>query len=382
MKNIQSEEEKTIEIVDDDNNNDNLTTATIITSEISSSSKGRNGEESGGNLMTRKLTKKLNSPKNNNKKPASISSSISSTTSTLIIKPKKIIKIERDYTNGESCQFNNNLPKEINERISPIRFKETINRLNELLEKANNPKYAVIGNILECLTIYTSTFCLRSNYDKMIEEVCLFLDDENINYYNRLGLNFRDPFAINDKEKAIVVAFRGTANVKSFLNDLEFLQVPFFDKSNNAKVHSGFLATYNDTRTEITNLVKKLVAENPDYKVVTTGHSLGGSLAVFQTLDLIGVPGLNPSNLLTYTYGEPRTGDKNFAALVEKTGFSFFRVVNKADLVPHVPPQAFKYQHHDPEDKTCANSQKLPNINLINHAKYFDTVFLLTCLKK
>ncbi|CAJ0834665.1 17747_t:CDS:2, partial [Entrophospora sp. SA101] len=41
--------------------------------------------------------------------------------------------------------------------------------------------------------------------------------------------------AINDKEKAIVVAFRGTANVKSFLNDLEFLQVPFFDKSNNAK---------------------------------------------------------------------------------------------------------------------------------------------------
>ncbi|CAJ0749592.1 11405_t:CDS:2 [Entrophospora sp. SA101] len=277
MKNIQSEEEKTIEIVDDDNNNDNLTTATIITSEISSSSKGRNGEES-----------------------------------------------------GESCQFNNNLPKEINERISPIRFKETINRLNELLEKANNPKYAVIGNILECLTIYTSTFCLRSNYDKMIEEVCLFLDDENINYYNRL-------VAINDKEKAIVVAFRGTANVKSFLNDLEFLQVPFFDKSNNAKVHSG---------TEITNLVKKLVAENPDYKVVTTGHSLGGSLAVFQTLDLIGVPGLNPSNLLTYTYGEPRTGDKNFAALVEKTGFSFFRVVNKADLVPHVPPQAFKYQHH------------------------------------
>nr|CAG8521830.1 7647_t:CDS:2 [Entrophospora candida] len=216
MKNIQSEEEKTIEIVDDDNSQlqldeedeeyENVEVASLERREegsvearrrsrnskigkrqkISSSSKGRNGEESGGNLVTRKLTKKLNSPKNNNKKPASISSSISSTTSTLIIKPKKIIKIERDYTNGESCQFNNNLPKEINERISPIRFKETINRLNELLEKANNPKYAVIGNILECLTIYTSTFCLRSHYDKMIEEVCLFLDDENINYYNRL----------------------------------------------------------------------------------------------------------------------------------------------------------------------------------------------------
>jgi len=205
--------------------------------------------------------------------------------------------------------------------------------------------------------------------------------------------------AINDKQKAIVVAFRGTANVKSFLNDLEFLQIPFFDKSNGAKVHSGFLATYNDTRTEITTLVKKLVAENPTYKVVTTGHSLGGSLAVFQTLDLINVPGLNPSNLLTYTYGEPRTGNKGFASLVEKTGFSFFRVVNKADIVPHVPPQVFKYQHHGPqfwirpdnnkivkcqdaEDKTCANSEKLPNINIINHAKYFDTVFLLTCLKK
>ncbi|CAJ0632577.1 6356_t:CDS:2 [Entrophospora sp. SA101] len=59
------------------------------------------------------------------------------------------------------------------------------------------------------------------------------------NYYNDLNLYLWAKLkfvAINDKEKAIVVAFRGTANVKSFLNDLEFLQVPFFDKSNNAKI--------------------------------------------------------------------------------------------------------------------------------------------------
>ncbi|CAB5192514.1 alpha/beta-hydrolase [Rhizophagus irregularis] len=204
--------------------------------------------------------------------------------------------------------------------------------------------------------------------------------------------------AINDKEKSIIVGYRGTADVKSFVSDTEFFQTPFVNsKFKDAKVHSGFFATYNDTREEITKLLKDLIKKNPDYKVISTGHSLGGSLAVFQTLDLIDTPELNPSNLITYTYGEPRTGNQDFAKFVQSTGFKFFRIVNRNDIIPHLPPQSFKYNQYGPEfwvdpeknivecstaeDETCSNSQ-VPNLSIISHANYFDTAFLLTCLAK
>ncbi len=202
--------------------------------------------------------------------------------------------------------------------------------------------------------------------------------------------------AINDKEKAIIIAYRGTSDIQSFLQNFQVIQIPYSPSVPDAKVHSGFFTTYNDTKDEITSLVKELVKDNPSYKVISTGHSLGGTLAVFQTLDLICTPGLNPSNLLTYTFGEPRSGNDAFAKFIIDTGYEFFRVVNRNDLVPHVPPRQLQYVHYGPEywidpknkivlcsdgeDKKCSSS--LPFKSLIKHAKYFDTVFLLTCLVK
>ncbi|CAJ0919376.1 11109_t:CDS:2 [Entrophospora sp. SA101] len=113
--------------------------------------------------------------------------------SIITIKPKTVIRIERDYSKGELCQFKNDFPKEINERVSPMRFKETIDKLNELLKEADNPKYSWFENCLACITLYSSILCIRSHYDKMVEEICFFLNDENLNCYNELGVNFRDP---------------------------------------------------------------------------------------------------------------------------------------------------------------------------------------------
>ncbi|CAI2200506.1 7523_t:CDS:2, partial [Funneliformis geosporum] len=202
--------------------------------------------------------------------------------------------------------------------------------------------------------------------------------------------------AINDKEKAIIIAYRGTSDLQSFMQDFQLNQTPYSPSVPNAKVHFGFYATYNDTREEITTLVKRLVKDNPSYKVISTGHSLGGALAVFQTLDLIGTPGLNPSNLLTYTFGEPRAGNNAFSQFIINSGYKFFRVVNQNDLVPHLPSRNLKYIHYGPEywinpkkdivfcqnaeDKRCSSS--LPFKSLVRHARYFDTIFLLTCLVK
>ncbi|CAJ0643838.1 953_t:CDS:2, partial [Entrophospora sp. SA101] len=104
-----------------------------------------------------------------------------------------LVRIERDFTRGELCQFQTAFPLEIDGRIEPRRFQKTIDKLNELLEKAHHPKYNILDNFLTCLTIYTSTFCIKSNYDKRIDEILKYLDDENHTLYNRKGLNFRNP---------------------------------------------------------------------------------------------------------------------------------------------------------------------------------------------
>ncbi|KAG9306296.1 hypothetical protein G9A89_018179 [Geosiphon pyriformis] len=120
-------------------------------------------------------------------------SSSNRSTSAIVPNPKQLIRIERDYSRGELCQFYTAFPLEIDGRINPLQFQETIATLNELLERAHSPKYNWMDNLLACLTLYTSTFCIRSHYDRMVEEICKFLDNENKTTYNAQGLNFRNP---------------------------------------------------------------------------------------------------------------------------------------------------------------------------------------------
>uniref|UniRef100_A0A1D1XFF5 Lipase n=1 Tax=Anthurium amnicola TaxID=1678845 RepID=A0A1D1XFF5_9ARAE len=219
-----------------------------------------------------------------------------------------------------------------------------------------------------------------------------------IKFFNKSKPNDNNGFvAVNDKFKSIIVAYRGTADVPSFISDLKFLEAPFPGVPG-AKVHAGFLAVYNDTRDEITQIVKDQVAQNPGYNVISVGHSLGGSLALFQTLDLLDTPGLSPDQLMTFTYGQPRTGNDVFVNHVESLPIKHYRLVNKNDLVPHLPPESFGYAHTAPEfwinpdnqvvecqqlgGNNCSASQKPLNLTILSHAKYFDTAFLLTCLVK
>ncbi|CAG8433129.1 7790_t:CDS:2 [Ambispora gerdemannii] len=125
--------------------------------------------------------------------PTQDTRSSSRSTSAQIPTPKQIIRIERDYSRGELCQFYAAFPLEIDGRVSPRVFQQTITTLNELLEKAHSPKYNWVDNFLACLTLYMSTLCKRPHYDRMVEEICKFLDNENKTTYNHQGLNFRNP---------------------------------------------------------------------------------------------------------------------------------------------------------------------------------------------
>lgn len=46
-----------------------------------------------------------------------------------------------------------------------------------------------------------------------------------------------------------------------------------------------------------------------------------------------------------YTMGQPRVGDAAYATLVESLFHERFRIVNTADIVPHLPPSKVWAQH-------------------------------------
>lgn len=73
-----------------------------------------------------------------------------------------------------------------------------------------------------------------------------------------------------------------------------------------------------------------------------TGHSLGGALAVLCALNLRATFGVMSE---VYTYGEPRIGNKNFAAFADYTLPYIYRVINDADVVPHLPSLSMGFYH-------------------------------------
>jgi putative lipase involved disintegration of autophagic bodies len=58
------------------------------------------------------------------------------------------------------------------------------------------------------------------------------------------------------------------------------------NKNDGCLVHDGFLGAMNDASALVIPTVKALVEANPSYKVISTGHSLGGAIAALMGAQL------------------------------------------------------------------------------------------------
>jgi Golgin subfamily A member 7/ERF4 family len=107
--------------------------------------------------------------------------------------PREIIRIERDYDHGELVQFSTSYPLELQGRITPTQFLETINALNEGLIRAHSLASACIDNTLAVLTLWLSTLFVESTYDKEMKRLQQLVDALNAELYNPQGLNILWP---------------------------------------------------------------------------------------------------------------------------------------------------------------------------------------------
>ncbi len=129
----------------------------------------------------------------------------------------------------------------------------------------------------------------------------------------------------NDKTRAQVIAVRGTSNIENVLVDVDLKLNT--DQYAGIRLHSGFSQAAEKIYREIKPLLK------PDYTVSTTGHSLGGAVALIlaKYLDL---DHFNVNRVVTF--GQPKVTNITGAERFEHLDIT--RVVMPGDLVPLVPP--------------------------------------------
>ncbi|HLG96955.1 MAG TPA: lipase family protein [Bryobacteraceae bacterium] len=149
----------------------------------------------------------------------------------------------------------------------------------------------------------------------------------------------------------LIAAIRGTETIWEWMHDASFLMVPSVIQGVAGLTEDGFTDVYRSLRIDKTAGAPTAIASIATYlsggtasKVTVCGHSLGAALATLLTADVAAnSPCRTP---VSYTYASPRTGDHIFAnsynALVPAT----YRVANRQDLVPQLPPiLPLPYEH-------------------------------------
>jgi len=107
--------------------------------------------------------------------------------------PREIVRIERDYAGGELVQFQPTFPLELDGRITPTQFLETINGINEMLISAHSLKRSFMDNTLALCTLYLSLLVMDTHYERTMRKLAQFIDRLNLELYNPRGLNILWP---------------------------------------------------------------------------------------------------------------------------------------------------------------------------------------------
>ena len=111
----------------------------------------------------------------------------------------------------------------------------------------------------------------------------------------------------------------------------------------------GFTDMYLSLRTgakpdssTVVSALPKLSFPKPVGSVTICGHSLGGALATLLALDIAANTTFNDP--AAYSYASPRTGDSLFASTYDQVVKDSYRIANRLDIVPALPPP-IDYEH-------------------------------------
>ncbi|GMH44638.1 hypothetical protein BSKO_12590 [Bryopsis sp. KO-2023] len=158
-------------------------------------------------------------------------------------------------------------------------------------------------------------------------------------------------------DRVMLVSFRGTYSAMNVKTDMSFARTPHPPKRGSywmrkmPLMHRGWLRGWTSKGLDhrmLNSVIRVVHGEcfrKGEARLLVTGHSLGGAMAVVAAFDIAKRCGLRSDQISCYTYGAPRVGNhafvKEYNSLVPDT----WQVVNDQDIIPRMPKFLFLYKH-------------------------------------
>mmetsp|Transcript_9798 Transcript_9798/g.18393 ORF Transcript_9798/g.18393 Transcript_9798/m.18393 type:complete len:321 (+) Transcript_9798:384-1346(+) len=189
-----------------------------------------------------------------------------------------------------------------------------------------------------------------------LEDVGLFKGEQEINQ----GLVGYDA-----AHERVVVSFRGSVSPWQYIYNLNvFLETAYGGNGCvDCRVHKGFYDAYKALDRQVRSRVRVLVEEHKVSTIWVTGHSLGAAIATHAAVairEMLVDIDRTDVDIIGYTFGQPRVGDKGFAKWFKEENRQWFRVVNFHDPVPqcfklpgyhHMTTEVYYYNKPEPGNK-------------------------------
>ena len=161
-----------------------------------------------------------------------------------------------------------------------------------------------------------------------VTKKCDFLDNQCSGYV-----------AFSHTLNVIVIAFRGSECFEqAFIEFVEGLVSPKETFLNDGEVQTYWKRGFEKLWPSMGSKVKDLIRKYQSSKIWVTGHSLGGAMASMASAWLRYYNVASRDKIVSYTFGMPRVGNYDYALQHDQLVSNSWRVVNKDDAVPHLPP--------------------------------------------
>lgn len=154
--------------------------------------------------------------------------------------------------------------------------------------------------------------------------------------------------AIDNTNQLIVLAFRGSESILNWKVNLNAIR-RHSDLCKHCHVHGGFWDAWTEIRDRAKTRVLSAVKTYPNFRLVITGHSLGGAIATLAAGEFRKINDDLAARTELYTYGSPRVGNGHTAAFLTDQSDLSFRVTSMSDPIPREPGHVLGYKHTSPE---------------------------------
>lgn len=184
-----------------------------------------------------------------------------------------------------------------------------------------------------------------------IEAEPTFPEGAKCEYYKKTAIGTEAMIVTSHKEKYIGVLFGGSDELEDWIVDGLIAKVPFGPQDNpieeHVRVHLGFndALFYDGEFYILLEYVKKYHEQHPDWRIFSSGHSLGAGLSLLMAA---GISHYMPHVFINNpSYGTPRAGGKTwYNYFNDNPKISSWRYVYDDDIVPRLwSPVGLDYFH-------------------------------------